>query len=104
MAKLNLMVDTDDHSLSAQINGTPIGLNVDNISVYNFGTAERPRFTFQVGTRDVADDVVVRTHIEASLAPIGSTQASIAPDLRVHETRDESDAARQLAAFIGANR
>lgn len=104
MAKLTLTVDTDDHSLTADVNGAPIGLNVDNINIYNFGSADRPRYTFCICTRDVADDMVMRTTIEASLAPAGSTQSTLAADLRDSFERDEADAARQLAEFYARGR
>jgi hypothetical protein len=100
MATLDLHVDTDTHECTASINGTPVSLNLDSVSVYNFGSDERPRFSFTVNTCNFAGDTCVRTMVSADRKTADSIPSPLAADL--YETPvSASRVAGDLSAWYG---
>lgn len=97
MAILNLTIDTKTYECKAEINGETVP-NLDSVSVYNYGDADRPRYTFSMTSYYNVGDARVCTTVSAS-AQANASVSSLAPDL--FETREvlASQAQTELTQF-----
>jgi hypothetical protein len=82
MAILTTRTDTETNECTVEVNGVPMVMPLDSVSIYNFGSSERPKYTFSLCMCD--PDSTVRVNVSASRTEDAST-SSLAPDL--YETR-----------------
>lgn len=64
MAKLNISVDTEEQTISVDVDGTGVN-KVNEISVMNWGVEDDPRFYFTVSTYEKVGNVYKTTKLMA---------------------------------------
>jgi hypothetical protein len=74
MAKLTVTLDTEDQSVSVDVDGQAVA-NINEISVSNWGTTDDPRFSFYVQTYERVGGVHRMTRLMAKDSPEATAAA-----------------------------
>ncbi len=70
MAKLTMTLDTEDQSMTVDVDGNAVS-NVNEVNVANWGSGDKPQFSFSVTTYENIAGVHKMTRLVARESPEG---------------------------------